>query len=543
MEQIICKNLNFSYPLSDENALDNINLSVRKGEFIVLCGRSGCGKTTLLRHMKAAVTPAGKRSGEILFCGKPLSEMNSRDAAMKIGFVMQDPDNQIVTDKVWHELAFGLENLGTESSVIRLKAAEMAAYFGMKDWFNKKISELSGGQKQLLNLASVMVMNPEVIIFDEPTSQLDPVAAGNFLATVSKINRELGITVIMTEHRLEEVFAYADRVLVMENGRITVDCTPKELTASIKNTSEFVRLSMPATVRIHSAVCENGESPLTVNEGARWISDFLKDKEIKFNRIIPKKFEDKGTALKIKNLFFRYDAKGADILENLSLEVPKGSIFAIMGGNGAGKSTLLKVVSGQLKAISGKIEIFGEKAVKSKAKILYLPQNVQTLFTRKTVLAELEEMGADKRKINEIAALTGIEKLLDRHPYDISGGEQQRLGLAKILLKEPEILLLDEPTKGMDCEFKAEFAKILEALKAEGKTVVMVSHDIEFCSVCADFCAMMFDSTVVSVKDSNGFFAGNFFYTTSANRMTRHVFENCVTDKDVISLCKKNILP
>lgn len=541
MEQIVCKKLNFSYPLGEENALADIDLAVNKGEFVVLCGPSGCGKTTLLRHLKTAVTPSGRRSGEILFCGRPIAEMNERDAASKIGFVMQNPDDQIVTDKVWHELAFGLENLGMEASAIRLKTAEMAAYFGMKDWFDKKISELSGGQKQLLNLASVMVMNPELIIFDEPTSQLDPVAAGNFLASVSKINRELGVTVIMTEHRPEDAFAYADRVLVMENGRITVDCSPKELSENIKNANEFVRLSLPASVRIHYALGGEGYSPLTVNEGMRWISKLFENKEIKYKKVKPLKFENKSSALKIKNIFFRYDKNGADVLENLSLDVPAGSVFAVMGGNGTGKSTLLKVISGELKPVSGKIEFFGEKAAKTKAKVLCLPQNVQTLFTKKTVLAELEEMSSDKARIHETAELTGVSKLLDRHPYDISGGEQQRLGLAKLLLKDPEILLLDEPTKGMDCEFKLEFAEILKKLKDEGKTVLMVSHDIEFCSSCTDFCAMMFDSSIVSVRDSNSFFAGNFFYTTSANRMSRHIFENCVTDKDVISLCKKNI--
>ncbi len=540
MEQLVCKKLNFSYPLKAEKALTDISLAVNKGEFVVLCGKSGCGKTTLLRHFKTAVTPAGERSGEILFCGKPIAELNEHDAAGKIGFVMQDPDNQIVTDKVWHELAFGLENLGAESSTIRLKTAEMAAYFGIRDWFDKKISELSGGQKQLLNLASVMVMNPELIIFDEPTSQLDPVAAGNFLATVSKINRELGVTVIMTEHRLEEAFAYASRVLVMENGKITVDCPPCELSEKARETNELVRLSLPAPVRIHSALSGKGNSPISVNEGARWLFELLGE-DVKFTETEIKKIETKETALKLENIYFRYTKNGINTLENLSLEVPKGCIFAVMGGNGAGKSTLLKLIAGLLKPLSGKVEISGEKAAKSKAKILYLPQNVQAIFTRKTVLAELEEMNSDKSKIQKIAEQTGINRLFNSHPYDISGGEQQRLALAKLLLSDPEILLLDEPTKGMDCAFKLEFAKILQDLKVQGKTVLMVSHDIEFCSVCADFCAMMFDSSIVSVKDSNSFFAGNFFYTTSANRMSRHIFKNCITDKDVILLCKKNI--
>lgn len=540
MEQIICKNLSFSYPPADANTLSNINFSIKKGEFIVICGRSGSGKTTLLRHLKKELMPAGKREGEVLFNGTPVSSLGDRDAASKIGFVMQNPESQIVTDKVWHELAFGLENLGMDTASIRLRTAEMATYFGMQDWFDKKISELSGGKKQMLNLASVMVMNPEIIVFDEPTSQLDPVAAGNFLSVVSKINRDLGVTVVMTEHRLEEVFGYADRVIVMDGGKITVDCTPEELSEKMSGMDEFVRLAMPASVRIHSAISK-GKSPISVNEGAKWLSSLFEEKKPGITRIEPKEFEEKSNALEIKNVFFRYEKDGENILDNLSMSVPKGSVFAVMGGNAAGKSTLLKVISGALKSASGKIKIFGNDLKKSRARAVSMPQNVETLFTRKTVREELEEMKATPEKTAEAIELTRISDLLERHPYDVSGGEMQRIALAKLLLRDPEILLLDEPTKGMDAEFKTVFAAILESLKAKGKTVVMVSHDIEFCSVCADFCAMIFDGSAVCVRDANAFFAGNYFYTTSANRMSRHVFVNCVTDKDVIELCRQNL--
>ncbi len=540
MEQIICKNLSFSYPLSDSSALESINFSIKKGEFVVLCGKSGCGKTTLLRHLKKELTPAGKRSGEVLFNGTEISTLGDRDAASKIGFVMQNPESQIVTDKVWHELAFGLENLGEDTATIRLRTAEMATYFGMQDWFDKKISELSGGKKQMLNLASVMVMNPEIIIFDEPTSQLDPIAAGNFLSAVSKINRELGITVVMTEHRLEEVFGCADRVIVMDSGRITVDCTPDELSKKMSGTDEFVKLAMPASVRIHSQLSK-GKSPVTVNGGAKWLSSLFEEKKPEVTHIEPKKFDIKSNAIEIKNIFFRYEKNGTDIIKNLSLDVPEGGIFAVMGGNAAGKSTLLKILSGALKPVSGKIKIFGENIKKSGASVVAMPQSVEVLFTRKTIREELEEMNSSDEKLAETASLTQISDLLDRHPYDVSGGEMQRVALAKLLLKDPEILLLDEPTKGMDAEFKTVFTEILYKLKLKGKTVVMVSHDIEFCSVCADFCTMIFDGAAACVRDANSFFTGNKFYTTSANRMSRHIFENCVTDKDVIELCRKNL--
>ncbi len=541
MEQIVCKNLKFTYPDAENPAIDGINIKINKGDFIVVCGKSGCGKTTFLRHIKKSIAPIGKKEGDVLFNGESITKISDRQSASKIGYVMQNPENQIVTDKVWHELAFGLENLGYSSAAIRLKVAEMAAYFGINEWFDKKVEQLSGGQKQLLNLASVTVMNPEIIILDEPTSQLDPVAAGNFLSTVSKINRDLDITVILTEHRLEEVFAYTNRVIVMDNGKITADCSPEELSRQMNKLSHFVQISLPASVRIHSALGGNGDAPLTVNEGARWLSELFENKP-ETNRIELPEIRTNCTALSIKNIFFRYERNSNNILENLSLDIPEGCIFALMGGNGVGKSTLLRLLSGELKPVSGKIKAYNTDLRKSNVNILALPQNVQMLFTKNTVLEELEEMNGNKEKISEIAELTQISDLLKRHPYDLSGGEQQKTALAKLLLKNPQILLLDEPTKGMDSEFKEVFSDLLEKLKNEGKTVIMVSHDIEFCSVSADYCAMLFDKTIACTLPSNEFFSGNFFYTTTSNKISRHLFENCITDKDVISLCEKNRL-
>ncbi|MBQ7895324.1 MAG: ABC transporter ATP-binding protein, partial [Oscillospiraceae bacterium] len=223
------KNLSFSYPVTNKECLSSVNLSIEKGDYVVLCGKSGSGKTTLLRHLKTVLCPVGKRSGEILFEGTPLEQVSLRDQSAKIGYVMQNPDDQIVTDKVWHELAFGLESLGCDQKTMRLRVAEMASYFGIADWFHRNVSELSGGQKQLLNLASIMAMQPEVLILDEPTSQLDPIAASDFLNTVKKINRELGTTIIITEHRLEDIYYAADKVIVMEKGKVVADGDPRQV--------------------------------------------------------------------------------------------------------------------------------------------------------------------------------------------------------------------------------------------------------------------------------------------------------------------------
>ena len=229
MNCIEVKNFSFQYPKESHAALYQVSMEVEEGSFVVLCGKSGCGKSTLLRQFKSVLASHGEKKGEILYGGQNLEDVDLRTQSAEIGYVLQNPDNQIVTDKVWHELAFGLESLGYDTPTIRLRVAEMASYFGIHSWFLKNVSELSGGQKQLLNLASVMAMHPKLLILDEPTSQLDPIAASDFLETVRKINRDIGTTVILTEHRLEDVIPWADKVYVMDKGRMIADGTPNEI--------------------------------------------------------------------------------------------------------------------------------------------------------------------------------------------------------------------------------------------------------------------------------------------------------------------------
>lgn len=542
------KNLSFSYPLGEVKALDNINLKIEKGEFAVICGKSGCGKTTLLRHLKPAITPHGKREGEIFFEGREINSLSQREAVSKIGYVMQSPENQIVTDKVWHELSFGLESLGEEPRRIRLKVAEMASFFGIQQWFSKGVEELSGGQKQLLNLASIMAMQPQVIILDEPTSQLDPIAAADFLAAVKKINSALGVTVIISEHRLEEVIPLADKVIVMDEGR-SFSCSPCEAYSVLKKMGNPMAEAMPAPVQIAAGISEHGKIegyedklPLTVRDGRIFLSEYMKDKipaeKEEEEKISPKNLPD---AIKVHDLWFRYEKKGADIIKDLNFSVKKGTFHAVLGGNGAGKTTLLSLISGNLKAYRGKITL-GEKG--DKLKIALLPQNPQTLFVKKTLLEDIEE-GIDvkmsreekEKTAREAAQRVYLQNLLSRHPYDLSGGEQQRAALAKVLLTKPDILLLDEPTKGLDCCFKKEFAEIIKELNFQGVTVIAVSHDIEFCAEYADFCTLLFCGEAVSTAVAREFFTGNSFYTTAANRMSRFVFPYAVTNEEVIRAC------
>lgn len=543
MEIFTIRNLNFTYPNQAKKAIDDLSLSVHSGEFLVLCGSSGCGKSTLLRQLKTALAPHGRKTGEILFAGKPLEEISHREQSQKIGFVQQSPENQIVTDKVWHELAFGLESLGYENSVIRHRVAEMASFFGIEDWFYKNAAELSGGQKQLLNLASIMAMQPSVLILDEPTSQLDPIAASEFLSMLGKINRELGTTIILTEHRLEEAFPLVNRVVVMEKGKLLCDGTAQEVGRYLKEKRHQMFLLMPAAMKIWAAVKNNANCPVTVREGREWLHRFSEGHGFQEISEEKKYHYPDDVALEGKELWFRYEKEDRDIVKGLSISVKKGEFLALMGGNGAGKTTSLKLMSGLLKPYRGTVKINGS--------VGFLPQNPQTLFVKKTVREDLYEMcmgrkwpaDLQEKKVAYVTAVCRLQELLERHPYDLSGGEQQRAALAKILLLEPDILFLDEPTKGLDAEFKEVLAETLQGLLQRGMTILMVSHDIEFCAKYAHTCGLFFDGNMVTKGMPRQFFSGNSFYTTAANRMARELLPEAITAEDVIIACGGKLPP
>lgn len=535
MEILTVKNLTFTYPETTSPAIDTLSLNVRTGDFFVLCGQSGCGKSTLLRHLKPQLAPHGILSGEILFEGVSLRKLTERDSASKIGFVLQSPDNQIVTDKVWHELAFGLESLGYDTPTIRRRVAEMASFFGIQNWFYKNVSELSGGQKQLLNLASVMVMQPKLLILDEPTSQLDPIAAADFLTTLKKINRELGTTIVLTEHRLEEALPLATSAAVMEDGRLLCNGSVTDIGSYLREHNHRMFLAMPAAMQIWGAVDSKSACPISVNEGREFLTAYTAEHKL---TPIQKKCRKKcygDTKIAVTDAWFRYERELPDVVKGVHLTVRAGELFSILGGNGTGKTTTLKLLSGL------KMPYRGE--VKTDGNIGFLPQNPQTLFVKKTVYEDLKDALTDlklsaevkKKKIDGIIKLCRLHGFEDRHPYDLSGGEQQRAALAKLLLRKPDILLLDEPTKGIDTQFKQEFAAILKSLTKAGVCIVMVSHDIEFCAQYADRCALFFDGNIVNDDIPDKFFSGNNFYTTSANRIAREILPDAVTTEEVIN--------
>ena len=542
MAVVEVKNLNFTYPDCVKSALKNINFRVEEGETVLVCGLSGCGKSTLLRCLKPSIMPFYKEfSGEIYFENEPVKNLSQNEQARNIGFVMQKPDNQIVTHKVWHEMAFTMENLGYDKEIMRLKVGEMCSYFGLNHLYERDVNTLSGGQKQLVNLASVLATDPKLIILDEPTAQLDPISAGEFLSVIKRINRELGITVIMSEHHLEEVVSFSDKLLVIDKGSQVFYGDVRDGIKKVSQEKPELFKSMPEGVRLYSRFSEEKDYPLDVCESRSFLKVLTEKRALKtIEAEETENLKESQEAVSCSQLWFKYDKKEKDILKNLSLKVFKGEVFSLLGANGSGKSTLLKCLSGIEKPYRGKIKITTDD--KDRKWAAYLPQDPTMLFLKETVKAELEESlhsgklgftSEEKKKIAEVIKFFELEELLNMHPYDLSGGEQQKVGLAKLLLKEPEIILLDEPTKGLDFSFKEKLYDTIKKLSLKGKTIIMVSHDIDFAAKCSHRCAMLFNGMILSCDTPREFFGKNRFYTTCASRMARGIIEGAVFTEDI----------
>ena len=602
MDNIIqIRDLTFAYAAGDEPVLSDINIDISSGEFVIIMGSSGSGKTTLLKMLKRNMIPAGRYSGRVYIYGKEADKLTDRENAAGIGYVSQDPDNQIVTDKVWHELAFGLENLGMDNVTIRKKVAEMSEYFGITGWYDKEVSKLSGGQKQILNLASVMVMQPGILLLDEPTANLDPLAAIRFLDVVKRINQELGVTVVMVEHNLEHIYADADRIIAIDKGRVAANSSPKKAAADIIAAGSFLIEGLPVASRLYSGYNKkNGNSvvsynnvnidsnnkdnhilsdeiPLTVKKGRRWYvnykkvygKDITKDKDkinnfagksIINDKVIKKdvleednitgnknkkrigfikknNLENKSsrkntdnienTVCQLKNVSYSYNKKLPYIIDGVDVSFKEGQITAILGGNGAGKSTMLKLIAGIIEPVRGKII--------SNKRIIMLPQDPKAVFTEVSVEEELAEVLMDKGNgiynnmpmedkreiVEQIIEEFGLNDIRKNNPYDISGGQQEKLAIAKVLLLKPEVLLLDEPTNGLDPYFKKTLGKLLKKINADGVTIIIVSHDLEFVDSFCDDVIMLFDRKVAAQDSTHKFLRDNMFYTTNYYRIMK----------------------
>ncbi|RIU91110.1 ABC transporter ATP-binding protein [Oceanobacillus picturae] len=523
MEILSAKSISFTYPLEENPALREVDFHVHKGEFVVLCGASGSGKSTLLHLVKQEIAPHGKLEGSIFYNGTQLEKNDTPPD--DIGIVFQDPENQIVMDNVMEELLFGMENKGYQTEDMRKKVAEMTHYFGLTHLLDKKTSELSGGEKQKVNLVSVLLLEPDLLLLDEPTAQLDPIAAKEFIQTLTQLNREFGITILMVEHRLEELFAAADRVLVLEGGVKKVDAPPREAVAML-HAHPILNYFLPSASRLflHFQPEVDLESiPVNVKEGRDWLlaNNITADSDMEV--------EQEATPLfTLKEIDFQYNKDTAPVLHNLSLSVNKGELLAILGANGTGKSTLLKVMAGILRPQHGKVLYDGKKQKKhEKMAIRYLPQNPALYFLEDTLMAEYRQIVKKHQRENGEAIIHtlldtfGLKGFAERHPADLSGGELQKAALLGTLLEDPKILLIDEPTKGLDPYSKRVLGTLLEDLRKQGLTIVMVTHDVEFAANYATRCSMLFQGDVSVVEGTRAFFKGNTYYTTVMNRMTR----------------------
>lgn len=535
MEILKVDNFSFKYPEGENWILKDVNFSLKEGEFVLLTGLSASGKTTLLRQCKKSLAAFGEKKGQIFYNNKDIQDLDLREDASGIGFVQQDPQNQIVTDKVWHELAFGLESLGLDQETMRLRVGEIASFFGMESWFLKKVTDLSGGQLQMVNLASILCMQPKLLLLDEPTAMLDPIASLEFFQGLNRVCQELGITILVSEHRLTEPYALAERVLFLENGSIAFDGKPRDFVREMKREPKSILESLPTPAQIYVKSDWKGEVPLTVGEALR-SRPKLREGPLLAEEKVKEEGAEKPPVLTLKNIYFRYKKEGPDILKGLNFTLKPGEIHGILGGNGAGKSTMLKLIAGVEEASRGKVFDGEEKRKKGEANrdIALVPQHPKALFVFKRVQEELEEMSEDPEKIKGIIEEFELEQILNHHPFDLSGGEMERLALAKILLKEPKILLLDEPTKGMDGQFKLKFKDILDRYVGRGGTVLMVSHDVEFCAETVHQCSLFFNGECISQGPSREFFSGNHFYTTAANKIFRKENPNILTIEDAI---------
>ncbi len=604
------ENVSFRYPNTTKKSLENISFSVKEGEFAVICGASGCGKSTLANHFKKALIPFGECEGDMYFYDKSIKDLDDMQSALRIGVVQQDTDAQTVTDKVYHELAFGLENVAFKNDEIYRRVTEMSEYFGLGKIFRKDVNSISGGERQIVALASVLAMHPDLLVLDEPTAQLDPIAAARFMDMLVRINQEFGTTVVVTEQRLEGIIPLADKIILMEGGRIYDICEPKALASAVarydkdNNSAYPVYRSLPASIRLYKEVgdmcsvpygvndvkdSENAgrrdgrinptlrrkiyaseSAPVNVSEGRRFLKNVVEilrsesenegaekksgGYESKYETEddvqpleVKKELPERGKpdfAIKAKDISFSYEKKKKThedtyIIKKLEIKIPENSIYAIMGSNGSGKTTLLKLLAGIYKPQKGSIKTTG--------KVTYLAQNPVSLFTEITVEDELAEIFATYErkeiklpdaaiieKVSEMLELLHLTDVRKHNPYDLSGGQKQRLALGKALLTEPDILLLDEPTKGLDAAYKAELARLLQEKQGQGMTVIIVSHDIEFVECVATHAALIFDKEIRVAGDKREFFMENRYYTTSARVLSRGIVQDALNVEEIV---------
>lgn len=541
------KQLSFQYANEERPALSSVSLSVEQGEFVVLAGRSGCGKTTLLKHFKKELQPIGMRTGELFYNQMQLKDVPSITSAQEIGMVFQNPENQLVMDTVIQELAFSLENIGCSTTVIQKRIAELISFLGFQDLVHQSVHTLSGGQKQLVNLAAVLILQPKLLLLDEPTAQLDPIAAKEFLTLLKRIHEELGMTIIVSEHRLDDILPLADRLVFMDGGSIICEGTPKEVVEQLWVQEPF-RSYIPQIPRLFLE-WGSEDVPFTVRDGQKTLPVLAKTLH-PLEKTNPRQGKE---LLRAQAITFQYEKNGVCILDDLSFSVQQGEWVALVGKNGTGKSTLLTVLAGLQKSRRGKVFLDGERldkipSAKRYKQIGYVSQQPYYHFTHDTVWEELynraQELGYEhsEQAAREMMERFSLSFLSGRHPHDCSGGEQQLIAICTVLLSNPRILLLDEPTKGLDPEKKEKLGELFQQLQQDGTTILMATHDVEFAARFVNRCVLLFDGQIIAEDTPRRFFSENFFYTTAVNRLVRKQLPEALIWEDVVQSCPSGLL-
>lgn len=544
------KHVSFQYPGQKKEALKNISFKVSEGEILYVCGPTGAGKSTLLHCLKREIRPLGEMQGEITFCGSPMDSFSKEDLVSQIGIVFQNPDNQTVMDTVMSEMTFGLENLGLPPAEIKQRLSEIAGFFGIEPLFNKSYQHLSGGERQTVNLCAVLAMRPKLLLLDEPISQLDPVAQAEFTGILRRLSDEFGITIIINEHKNTELMTISNKVLFLDEGELHYFGTPRDIASQIILNNDHKALSfLPAPVRLFAAAegLPISEMPLTIKEARKMVNNnqiFRYDQNDE-NDENASAFRNPNQAISAENLLFSYrSSPGEMVLKHLDFQAFQGDFIGIVGGNGSGKSTLMKLFCGLASPLDGTIRLGNEKINKMKRsqicdQVFYIPQNPLTYFTCDTVSGEID-LAAQKGKAyrqgyEALLAKFRLSSLLKLHPYDLSGGERQKVLIVCAILRDVQILLLDEATKGLDSNVKKDLGEMLGMLSNAGKTIIMVSHDLEFIASYAKKCALIFDGNLSLLQNTRGFFANNYFYTTAAKRIFRDTLPLVLTIEEVRS--------
>lgn len=532
--------LSFTYPSATRSALKEVDVTIEPGSFVVLCGPSGSGKTTLLKHLKKNLVPAGKKSGSVRYKDTEIENLDDHLAVTEVGMVFQNPDDQLVMDTVLNELTFSMENVGIDPETMRIRLAEVVHYFGIESLLSKQTHQLSGGEKQLVNLCAVLVLQPEVLIFDEPTAQLDPIARKAFINLVYQLNFELGITVIMSEHALDDVLYYGSKVIYMDQGLVKYQGDSRsfcQYLLDLKSEQGLFLPEIPNLVRLIKRI-KPEKIPMTYSEGRHFLEDCYTDCEpIAFNSTV--KQVSKEVICELKNMYYAYDVKEAFVLESINLKVYTHDFISIVGANGSGKSTLLKCLTGLLKPISGKYYYQGEKLKKKKdnpSSIGYVSQNTAVHFVHQTVVEEVDKafVNTDEMWKQTLLELFNVDNLMNQHPYDLSGGEQEKLAILLALAKKPNLLLLDEPTKGLDPVSKNHLEEALRQIHQMGTTIVCITHDITFAAKNSDRVLLMFNKQLVYDGSPRQIFTENHYFTTSTNQIMKKIHHKCMMDQDIL---------